>query len=213
MKIFLPIILLAAFAAPICVPGLSAQNVDTRYTAIKDLILQRRLDAANTEVERMLKENPNDPSLMLYQTEVWIELGMEHDRAGNQKTALDYYTRAYQYWPSHPVLRKRFLALQGRQGLYDRTAGIPEGQAAAGRSTVYIAHPALDAAANLWAAEIKDLFERSRDQNEKLEGIAAEIETAKSQSEYLSIRINIIIGVTLFMALLQLIFLIGRRKL
>ncbi|TGL53174.1 hypothetical protein EHQ61_04740 [Leptospira wolffii] len=90
----------------------SEQN---NFPEIKALISKGSYKEAQDQIKNLSEDHPDDPTLALYQTEIWIALANE--AYGNQKfkTAYEYYSLASISWPSHPIVRKRLAELNGKE--------------------------------------------------------------------------------------------------
>ncbi|MCE9501513.1 MAG: tetratricopeptide repeat protein [Leptospira sp.] len=101
-----------------------SSDIITKYPNIKELVDRRNPREAQRQIDKVLKENEGDPTIALYQTEVWIQQGENNYQAGNLKTAFSYFKKAYDFWPSHPLVNQRYKDLSKRR-LSDRTGSSP----------------------------------------------------------------------------------------
>jgi len=84
------------------------------YPQIRELLRQNNTSGAQKEISRLIAKNENDPTLSLYQTEVWIQIGERNYNGGNYKTAYEYFRRANNFWPNHPLVQMRYKELKKR---------------------------------------------------------------------------------------------------
>ncbi|TGK23365.1 tetratricopeptide repeat protein [Leptospira kmetyi] len=103
-----------------------SQSVDenTSYQQIKDLIDSNRATEAQSLLEEWIKINPNDVTLQLYQTEVWIKVADLKYKERKFKTAFSYYEKAFSNWPNNPSLRARYMELKDKK-LVDHVSSSP----------------------------------------------------------------------------------------
>ncbi|MCB1144882.1 MAG: tetratricopeptide repeat protein [Leptospiraceae bacterium] len=91
------------------------RDEDAIYTGIRSMIDSGNVEEANRKIESMLKNDPGDPTLTLYLTEIWIEKANILYDQKNLKSAFEYYEKAYKNWNSHPVVRKRYFELKDQK--------------------------------------------------------------------------------------------------
>ncbi|PJZ28325.1 tetratricopeptide repeat protein [Leptospira kmetyi] len=93
------------------------QNTDenTSYQQIKELIDSNRAAEAQSLLDEWIKINPNDVTLQLYQTEVWIKVADQKYKDRKFKTAFSYYEKAFSNWPNNPSLRARYMELKDKK--------------------------------------------------------------------------------------------------
>ncbi|TGK62513.1 tetratricopeptide repeat protein [Leptospira wolffii] len=96
-----------------------SESAETNYSQIRELINLNKISQAQEALKPLLESDPDDPTLNLYQTEIWIIQGEENYHSGNLKTAYEYFTKAQTTWASHPTVRSRIAELQGKK-LVDR---------------------------------------------------------------------------------------------
>ncbi|EMN89909.1 tetratricopeptide repeat protein [Leptospira weilii] len=119
-KIAGSILLSLLFAASIY-----SQNADENnsYRQIKDFIDSNRVVEAQSLLDEWIKINPNDVTLQLYQTEVWIKVADQKYKDRKFKTAFSYYEKAFSNWPNNPSLRARYMELKDKK-LVDHVASL-----------------------------------------------------------------------------------------
>ncbi|TGK17618.1 tetratricopeptide repeat protein [Leptospira stimsonii] len=112
-KIFVNLSLLVFFFSL----SLYAQGTDENsfYQQIKDYIDSNRVSEAQSLLDEWIKINPNDVTLQLYQTEVWIKTADQKYKERKFKTAFSYYEKAFSNWPNNPSLRARYMELKGKK--------------------------------------------------------------------------------------------------
>ncbi len=103
-----------------------SQSTDenTSYQQIKDLIDSNRSTEAQSLLDEWIKINPNDVTLQLYQTEVWIKVADQKYKDRKFKTAFSYYEKAFSNWPNNPSLRARYMELKDKK-LVDHVSSSP----------------------------------------------------------------------------------------
>ena len=96
-------------------PSTSAaeRTIQAPYLHVRELLARRALDEADTEVLRLLALDPTSATLQLYQTEIWIARADDMYTGRRYRSAFALYEKAYRRWPSHPVVRARYLELKG----------------------------------------------------------------------------------------------------
>lgn len=99
------------------IPLLLLAQVDTniKYPDIKKMIQQNDLSEAQQKIDILRKDNKNDHSLLLYQTEIWVKKGENEYQIRNFKNSFEYYKKANLYWPSHPLVAERYRELSGKK--------------------------------------------------------------------------------------------------
>lgn len=98
------------FSAMLSFPVLlfSQDTGNTGYALIKQLIQTKQLSKAREELRLAMIGNENDPTLNLYQTELWIMEGDSFNASGQYKKALEIYEKAIQYYPSNPMVKLKY---------------------------------------------------------------------------------------------------------
>lgn len=96
-----------------------SESGETNYFQIRELINRNKITEAQEALKPLIETDPDNPTLNLYQTEIWIIQGEENYHTGNLKTAYEYFTKAQATWASHPTVRSRIAELQGKK-LVDR---------------------------------------------------------------------------------------------
>ncbi|AOP35988.1 hypothetical protein A0128_08145 [Leptospira tipperaryensis] len=93
------------------------QSIDenSSYQQIKDLIDSNRATEAQSLLDEWIKINPNDVTLQLYQTEVWIKIADQKYKERKFKTAFSIYEKAFSNWPNNPSLRARYMELKDKK--------------------------------------------------------------------------------------------------
>ncbi|TGK14297.1 tetratricopeptide repeat protein, partial [Leptospira stimsonii] len=97
--------------------SLYAQGTDenSSYQQIKDYIDSNRVTEAQSLLDEWIKIDPNDVTLQLYQTEVWIKTADQKYKERKFKTAFSYYEKAFSNWPNNPSLRARYMELKDKK--------------------------------------------------------------------------------------------------
>ncbi|TGK14290.1 tetratricopeptide repeat protein [Leptospira stimsonii] len=103
-----------------------SQSTDenSSYQQIKDLIDSNRATEAQSLLDEWIKINPNDVTLQLYQTEVWIKVADQKYKERKFKTSFSYYEKAFSNWPNNPSLRARYMELKDKK-LVDHVSSSP----------------------------------------------------------------------------------------
>ncbi|MDL5246375.1 hypothetical protein QRD38_11370 [Leptospira weilii] len=103
-----------------------SQNAEENnsYQQIKDFIDSNRVVEAQSLLDEWIKINPNDVTLQLYQTEVWIKVADQKYKERKFKTAFSYYEKAFSNWPNNPSLRARYMELKDKK-LVDHVSSSP----------------------------------------------------------------------------------------
>ncbi|WP_032924924.1 tetratricopeptide repeat protein [Leptospira santarosai] len=116
MNIKLLSLSLITFLLSLSLP-LYAQGTDenSSYQQIKDYIDSNRITEAQSLLDEWIKINPNDVTLQLYQTEVWIKTADQKYKERKFKTAFSYYEKAFSNWPNNPSLRARYMELKDKK--------------------------------------------------------------------------------------------------
>lgn len=91
----------------------SQSNIENFYF-IKDLIDRSNLKEAQRQIDILKEKNPHDPTLELYQTEIWINTGEQNYKNSNFKTAFENFKKAYEVYPSNSLVRTRYKELSER---------------------------------------------------------------------------------------------------
>ncbi len=81
---------------------------DMTNSHIKQLIQTRQLSKARQELAIAMQGNENDPTLNLYQTELWIIEGEVYYNSGQYKKALEIYQEAARRYPSNPMVKLKY---------------------------------------------------------------------------------------------------------
>ncbi|TGL49338.1 tetratricopeptide repeat protein [Leptospira wolffii] len=93
--------------------GLSSEE-DTVQSQIRSLINSGKYQEAGEILKPLLENNPTDVTLGLFQTEIWIGIGENLYQKKQYKSAFPYFSKAFDAWPSHPLLRSRYEELKGK---------------------------------------------------------------------------------------------------
>ncbi|MEM7181583.1 MAG: hypothetical protein AAF518_11765 [Spirochaetota bacterium] len=93
---------------------LFANATNTKHREIKNLLKAKQTEKAYSVLNIELKQNPHDPTLNLYLTEIWIEKADQYYRQNKYNKALYYYEKAYKAWQTHPTVRERYFELKNR---------------------------------------------------------------------------------------------------
>ncbi|WP_370739544.1 tetratricopeptide repeat protein [Leptospira kmetyi] len=112
MKNFLTGLFLTCF---ISLTVYSQGTDDSSYQQIRDHIDSNRVTEAQNLLEEWIKINPNDATLQLYQTEIWIQVADQKYKERKLKTAFSYYEKAFANWPNNPSLRSRYMELKDKK--------------------------------------------------------------------------------------------------
>ena len=91
---------------------------NSEYSHIKQLILSKQLNKAKEEIKLAMTGNENDPTLNLYQTELWIAEADSYYAAGQYKRALEIYEKAIEQYPSNPMVKMKY------QEMVNKTKGL-----------------------------------------------------------------------------------------
>ncbi len=86
----------------------SQEAINSQYSHIKQLIISKQLNKAREEIKLAMAGNENDPTLNLYQTELWIAEGEFYYNSGQYKLALEIYEKAIQQYPSNPMVKMKY---------------------------------------------------------------------------------------------------------
>lgn len=105
-KIFLLLFILFSFSLE-----LQSEESHNQYAQIKKLIETKQLYKAKLELNLALKGNENDPTLNLYQTELWILEGEVFFNQGQYKKAIETYEKAIQNYPSNPLVKAKYTEM------------------------------------------------------------------------------------------------------
>lgn len=123
MKNVLSSILLSLIFFSVSIYSQSADE-NNSYQQIKDFIDSNRIVEAQSLLDEWIKINPNDVTLQLYQTEVWIKVADQKYKERKFKTAFSYYEKAFSNWPNNPSLRARYMELKDKK-LVDHVSSSP----------------------------------------------------------------------------------------
>ncbi|EMM77583.1 hypothetical protein [Leptospira santarosai] len=176
---------------------LYAQGTDenSSYQQIKDYIDSNRVNEAQSLLDEWIKINPNDVTLQLYQTEVWIQTADQKYKERKFKTAFSYYEKAFSNWPNNPSLRARYMELKDKK-LVDHVSSSPI------LKTRYSGIGSL-------SSESENVILPFKEMNESLKGIKEEIRLLREKSDYFYLTLTLI-SVSIFLQcliLLKLVFL------
>ncbi len=89
-------------------------ELEQNFHYIKDLIDRKQVKEAQRQIDILRFQNENDPTLELYQTEIWIQVGEKNYRESNLKTAFENFKKAYEVYPSNPLVNSRYKELSGK---------------------------------------------------------------------------------------------------
>lgn len=190
--------------------NLHSEPVETKYSQIRELIDRNKTSEAQDALKPLLESDPDNPTLNLYQTEIWIIRGEDNYHSGNLKSAYDYFTKAQTTWASHPTVRNRIAELQGKK-LVDRPKNISKARAGQylpevqnKNTLIVLADPEI--------LELTDqLKDRLRFRIAELEQTAAGLNLeAKSQDQFQKWMI-VLLGISLLINLLLSIQVFGRK--
>ena len=92
---------------------------DINYQTIKLMIQSGDLDKALIDTEELLRENPGDATLALYQAEIWLNKGERLYQKRKYKSALVEFEKVYKVWNNHTLVRQRYLELKDKNPLVD----------------------------------------------------------------------------------------------
>ena len=96
------------------VSGISSEE-DSVQSQIRSLINFGKYQEAGEILKPLLENNPTDVTLGLFQTEIWIGIGENLYQRKQYKSAFPYFSKAFEAWPSHPLLRSRYEELKGKK--------------------------------------------------------------------------------------------------
>ncbi|TGM12035.1 hypothetical protein EHQ81_01545 [Leptospira selangorensis] len=88
---------------------------DSVQSQIRSLINSGKYQEAGEVLKPLLENNPTDVTLGLFQTEIWIGVGESLYQKKQYKSAFPYFSKAFEAWPSHPLLRSRYEELRGKK--------------------------------------------------------------------------------------------------
>ena len=199
------------------------QRSTERFAYIKELTQAKRFSEAEDEIQKQMISTPTDPTLVLYRTEIWIETGNLNYASGKLKTAFEYYSRAYPFWPSHPVLRERYLELKNKPQLSD-AADVEVNPAqrmnAGGNGTVsfvYLGPPGLTDAIQTALKDWHNVAEKMQSQENLGNGSSGipttdEVKKINERMNYFEWRLNGIIAGLVILVILQLFTILKNRR-
>ncbi|EKT86890.1 tetratricopeptide repeat protein [Leptospira santarosai] len=174
-KIFVNLLLLVFFFSL----SLYAQGTDenSSYQQIKDYIDSNRVSEAQSLLDEWIKIDPNDVTLQLYQTEVWIKTADQKYKERKFKTAFSYYEKAFSNWPNNPSLRSRYMELKDKK-LVDHVSSpiLKTRYSGIGSST----------------SELGTIALPFQEMNESLKGIKEEIRLLREKSDYFYLTLPLI---------------------
>ncbi|MDI7208709.1 hypothetical protein QMN03_17740 [Leptospira santarosai] len=175
--------------------SLYAQGADenSSYQQIKDYIDSNRVTEAQSLLDEWIKINPNDVTLQLYQTEVWIQTADQKYKERKFKTAFSYYEKAFSNWPNNPSLRARYMELKDKK-LVDHVSSSPI------LKTRYSGIGSL-------SSESENVILPFKEMNESLKGIKEEIRLLREKSDYFYLTLTLI-SVSIFLQCLILLKLV-----
>ncbi|PJZ77415.1 tetratricopeptide repeat protein [Leptospira neocaledonica] len=96
------------------VSGISSEE-DSVQSQIRSLINFGKYQEAEEILKPLLENNPTDVTLGLFQTEIWIGIGESLYQRKQYKSSFPYFSKAFDAWPSHPLLRSRYEELKGKK--------------------------------------------------------------------------------------------------
>ncbi|MDI7218776.1 hypothetical protein QMN07_14840 [Leptospira santarosai] len=159
--------------------SLYAQGTDenSSYQQIKDYIESNRVSEAQSLLDEWIKINPNDVTLQLYQTEVWIKTADQKYKERKFKTAFSYYEKAFSNWPNNPSLRARYMELKDKKLIDHASSPILKTRySGIGSST----------------SELGTIVLPFQEMNESLKGIKEEIRLLRENSDYFYITLALV---------------------
>ncbi len=94
------------------------EAINSQYSHIKQLIISKQLNKAREEIRLAMAGNENDPTLNLYQTELWIVEADSYYASGQYKYAIEIYEKAIERYPSNPMVKLKYEEMvKKRKGL------------------------------------------------------------------------------------------------
>ncbi|XDD52181.1 tetratricopeptide repeat protein [Leptospira sp. WS92.C1] len=108
------IVLSFLFIFFLCLSETFGQESD-RYQQIRDYIDSNRIQEAQSLLDEWIKLDPNDATIQLYQTEVWIRVADQKYKDRKFKTAFAYYEKSFANWPNNPSVRARYMELKDKK--------------------------------------------------------------------------------------------------
>ncbi|EPG64445.1 hypothetical protein LEP1GSC061_3606 [Leptospira wolffii serovar Khorat str. Khorat-H2] len=152
--------------------GLSSEE-DSVQSQIRNLINFGKYQEAGEILKPLLENNPADVTLGLFQTEIWIGIGENLYQKKQYKSAFPYFSKAFDAWPSHPLLRSRYEELKGKplKDLIQAPAEIKSNNPRFSSSdkTVFIFDPSLQEASVRLKFEYDELFKSLEEAKKKVD--------------------------------------------
>ncbi len=97
------------FASLVCLAfPLYTQENTFDYSHIKNMIDSKRVVDARKEIDFALKNNPNDPTLNFYNTELWILEADYFSERGEYARAIPLYEKVKELYPSNPLVKNKY---------------------------------------------------------------------------------------------------------
>ncbi|EMK00322.1 tol-pal system YbgF family protein [Leptospira sp. WS58.C1] len=84
------------------------------YPEIKKVLESGNFTQAQEMLDPLLQSKPSDPTLALYQAEIWIRKAESYYQEGRKLSAFEFFKKAYEVWPNHSLVRNRYWELHGK---------------------------------------------------------------------------------------------------
>lgn len=84
------------------------------YPEIKKVLESGNINQAQEMLNPLLQAKPSDPTLALYQAEIWIKKAESYYQEGRKLSAFEFFKKAYEVWPNHSLVRARYWELNGK---------------------------------------------------------------------------------------------------
>ncbi|MEI1277885.1 tetratricopeptide repeat protein [Leptospira venezuelensis] len=85
------------------------------YPEIKRVLESGNVNQAQDMLDPLLQSKPSDPTLALYQAEIWIRKAETYYQEGRKLSSFEFFKKAYEVWPNHNLVRTRYWELQGKK--------------------------------------------------------------------------------------------------
>ena len=94
--------------------SLFSQKAEDPLQIAKNLYKEKKFQEADTEIQKHSEIQFSNPEYDLLQSKVWIELGNQNYNQRKFSTAYKYYSKAYEFWSTDPLVQQRFYELKNK---------------------------------------------------------------------------------------------------
>lgn len=93
----------------------SPPSGQVRYSNIREAVKLGNYSLAENLIQEEWNVRQGDPELEFYQVDLWLRKANQLYEKEQYKSAMDYYTKVYKFWPNHPTVRERIDRWKGKR--------------------------------------------------------------------------------------------------